>query len=115
MDNHWSSEAGLERLLLPSVLLLIVLIWFEFLRAQNLLGVFTLVGSVCGLLFSGRLALILQVEPDWLLEVALDRAALILALESVKHLNIDFGSVESTISMVEGPRLAIAVERGFEL
>lgn len=115
MDDHRSAEARLKGLLLPCVFLLVVLIRLELLRRKILLGVFALVRGVSSLFFSGRLALVLKVEPDGLLEVTLDGAALVLAFESIVDLDVDFGSVEGAIAMVEGPRLAVAVQSCLKL
>jgi hypothetical protein len=54
--------------------------------------------------------LVLQIEADGLLEVNLNRAALVFSLERIVHLNVDLGSVESAIAVVVCPWLSNTVE-----
>lgn len=89
---------------MPSVFLSVVFIGREHLRSQlDLFALFVLVSSYCRLLLSSSLALILQVEANGLLEIYLNSTALVWPLQGIVDLTVDLGSVESTISMVEGP------------
>ena len=111
MDDDRSAEAGLQLLLLPGVFLSIVLIGWENLRGKlGLLALLSFLGGNLSLFFSSVLGLILQVEADGLLEVDLDGAALIWSLEGVVDLTIDLGSVERTITVIEGPGHTTGVE-----
>ena len=105
MHNDWPAEARLELLFLPGVLLSVILIGWEDLRVELCLLLVCL-GPFLGyssLLLCRGLALILQVEANRLLEVDLDRSALVLPLQGIVDLAIDFGSVEGAITMVERP------------
>ena len=111
MDDDRSAEAGLQLLLLPGVFLSIVLIGWEDLRGKlGLLALLSFLGGNLSLFFSSVLGLILQVEADGLLEVDLDGATLVWSLEGVVDLTIDLGSVERTITVIEGPGHATGVE-----
>jgi hypothetical protein len=62
-----------------------------------------------GLLLSSAFCLVLQIKPDWLLEVALHGTALVLASEGIEDFNVDLGPVERAVAMVEGPRFSVLV------
>ena len=66
------------------------------------------------LLLSTAFSLVLQIEADWQLEVTLDRAALVLALEAVVYLDVDLGTVEGAVSLIDRPGVAKLVESRFE-
>ena len=102
MHNDRSLETGLKSVLVPSVVLVVHVVLLENLVGKFRLLLILLIVSV-GLLFSSILSLVLQVESDGLLEIALDGTALMLSLKSIAYLNIDLGSVESAITVVESP------------
>ena len=105
MDHDRATESRLERLFFPGVLHVVVFIRREILRSElffNRLAVFSLIMYV-HLLVSGAFRLVLQVESDGLLEVNLDGAALVLAVERIVHLHVNLWSVEGSITMVKGP------------
>ena len=97
---------------MPRVLLLIILVWREGLtgKLRLLSRIILLLLAIGFLLLSGSLRLVLQVEADGLLEVTLDRTALMSLLERAQHLNVNLGAVEGTITMVVGPWLAEVVK-----
>ena len=106
VNDHWSTETRLKRHFVPRVLLGIMLIRRELLRCKRLLHLFVFIGSIGSLLLSSIFMLILQVEPNRLLEVNLDSSALVLSLQSIKDLNVDLWAIECTITVVIGPRSA---------
>ena len=110
MDDHRSTEAGFQGHLMPSILLRIMLIGRELLRTKNLLHLFVLVGSINSLLLCSVLVLVLQVEPDRLLEVNLDGSALVLSFQGIVHLDVDLGAIESAITVIECPRFSTFVQ-----
>lgn len=112
MNDNRSTEARLECLFVPRVLLLIILVWREGLtgKLRLLSRIILLLLAIGFLLLSGSLRLVLQVEADGLLEVTLDRTALMSLLERAQHLNVNLGAVEGTITMVVGPWLAEVVK-----
>ena len=55
------------------------------------------------LLFGSALRLVLQVEAERLLEVHLDGSALVLAFERIIDLHVNLRSIESSITVIEGP------------
>ena len=56
----------------------------------------------------------MQVEANRLLEVDLDRSALILSLQCIVDLAVDFGSVEGAIAMVESPGQSRVIQSQFK-
>ena len=91
---------------MPSELMFIVLVGRERLRSKNLLGLLLLQLSYVSLFFCRILALVLQVETNWELEVALDSTALVRSLKCVKHLDVNFWPVEGSIAGVDSPGLS---------
>lgn len=49
--------------------------------------------------------IVLELEVDRQLEVQLNRSALVLALQSIRHHDVDFGAVECTVACVDSPGL----------
>lgn len=62
------------------------------------------------LLFCCALCLVLQVKPNWQLEVALHCAALVLSAQSVVYLDVDLRAVESAVACVDRPGSAELVQ-----
>lgn len=56
----------------------------------------------------------MQVEANRLLEVDLDRSALVLPSQGIVDLAIDFGSVEGAIAMVERPGQSRVIQSQFK-
>ena len=54
--------------------------------------------------------LILEVEPDWELEITLDCTALMLSLHAIKDLDVDLWSIEGTTTLVHFPWLSKVVQ-----
>ena len=105
MDHDRATESRLERLFFPGVLHVVVFIRREILRSElffSRLAFFSLIMYV-HLLVGGAFRLVLQVESDGLLEVNLDGAALVLAVERIIHLHIDLWSIKGSITMIKGP------------
>lgn len=121
MQDDRASEAGLELLLVPRVVLTVVFIRQEFLGRKDRCGVLDallllapLGRCVLRLLLRRGLTLVLQVEAYRQLEVDLQGAALVLPFERVVNLDIDFGPIESAVTVVERPRLAEPIQRVFK-
>lgn len=90
--------------------MLVVLITREELRGKLRLLDLVLVGSILCLLLSGIFSLVLKVETNGGVEVDLDGTALVLSLKSIVDLDVNLGSIEGTISLVDGPGFAVVVE-----
>lgn len=110
VNDHWSTETGLERHFMPRVLLGIVLIRRELLRSESWFHLFVFIGGISGLLFSGIFMLVLQIKSNRLLEIDLDSSALVLSLQSVIDLNVDLWPIECTITVIVGPGSAKFVQ-----
>lgn len=110
MNHNGSTETWLERHLLPGPVVLVVLITREELRGKLRLLDLVLVGSILCLLLSGIFSLVLKVETNGGVEVDLDGTALVLSLKSIVDLDVNLGSIEGTISLVDGPGFAVVVE-----
>ena len=103
VDDNRATEARLERHLVPREGTSIVLIGREFLRGHLLLGLCdVLEGS---LLFCSVFMLILEVKAEGLLEVDLNGTALVLSAQRIVDLDIDLGTIEGAITVVESPGL----------
>ncbi len=59
--------------------------------------------------------LVAEIESNRQLEVQLDGSALVAASQSVEEDDIDFGAVEGTVTLVEGPLQTTLVQTVFEL
>lgn len=103
MDDHWASETGLETLFLPNVVIFVHFVLNEDLLCKLLLYLALLLIVGMSLLVSSVLSLVLQVESNRLLEIALNGTTLMMSAQSVVDLDVDLGTVEGTISVVEGP------------
>jgi len=57
--------------------------------------------------------LVLQIKPDWKLEIKLYRAALVWSLEGIVDLDVDLRPIESSIARVQLPWLSKLVESLF--
>lgn len=103
VDDNRATEARLERHLVPREGTSIVLIGGEFLRGHLLLGL----GDVLegSLLFCSVFMLILEVKAEGLLEVDLNGTALVLSAQRIVDLDIDLGTIEGSITVVESPGL----------
>ena len=106
MNNNWPSETLPEWLLFPGVLLFVKRVRWEHLFTE--LFLLNLYSGL--LLFGGSLALVLQVESDWQLEVELNCAALMASSKGIIDLDINLGSIESTLSLIEFPWLSIGIQ-----
>jgi len=101
VNDDWAFETWLKRHLSPCEFLGVVIVRLEHLRVKLLLFLRLVLEGF--LFLSSSLTLILKVETNRLLEIDLNSTALVLSLKSIVDLNIDLGSVESTITMVESP------------
>ena len=114
MHDDGSLEARLERVLRPNKVLVVHVVSLENLLLKLLLEVAFLQLLGVKLLLGTAFSLVLQIEADWQLEVTLDRAALVLALEAVVYLDVDLGTVEGAVSLIDRPGVAKLVESRFE-
>lgn len=111
MNNDRAAETGLESVLLPHELIFVILVRKELLRVElHFAFLLVLVGGVGGLFLGSAFGLILQVEADGLLEINLDGTTLVLSLKGVVNLHVDLGTVESTVTVIESPRLSEGVK-----
>jgi len=103
VDNDGAFETRLEGMLVPGEIFVVHVILLENLFWQfNFILILSLIVSV-SLLFCGILSLVLQIESDGLLEIAMNGTALVLTFEGIHHLDVDLGSVERTVTVVESP------------
>jgi len=100
VHNDWSAETRLKDLLLPLEVVFVHLVSLKDLAAELLVGNLIFVRFNVSLLFSGVSGLVLEVEPDGQLEIALHSSALVSTLESVIDLDINLRTVEGTITGV---------------
>ena len=114
MHNDGPFESRLEGVLLPSVVFVVHLVSLEDLLVLLQLSHLLLVLRSMGLHFGGTFRLVLKVEADRQLEVALNGSALVRPLQRVKDLDVDLGAVEGAISVVEFPGLAELVQCFFK-
>ncbi len=112
MDDDRALKAWFESVLVPCEVFIIHIVRFEHLLRKFLL--FLLLVMHFSLLLCRTFCLVLKIESNWLLEVTLHSAALMLSPQSIEDLNIDFRSIESSISMVKGPRSSKFVECFFQ-
>ena len=104
--DNWSSETLLQRLFLPGPVVFGVLIGLEKLLVKLLLGLFL----ASRLLLSSSLALVLQIESDWKLEVTLNGSALMSTVHGIEKFDIDLWSVERAIAWIDGVWLSVLIE-----
>ena len=114
MDDDGAAEARFEAVFNPSELLFVPLVRLVDLFSGHLLLLLFVVLSRVLLLFGCALGLVLHVEADGQVEIALNGTALVLALECVEDLDVDFGAVESTITCVDSPGTTETVQRSFK-
>jgi hypothetical protein len=73
---------------------------FDFFRSQFDFFLFLFL-LLFGLFFFNFLGSELEVESDWKLEIELASTALMLSAESIEELEINFGAIKSSISLVD--------------
>ena len=101
VDHDWSCKALLDGLLLPGIGMIVIFISWEDLGFKDLfLFIF----------FNILVSLILEVEPDWQVEIKLDGTTLVMSLKSIEYLDINLWSIESTISWVLFPWFSRSIQ-----
>mmetsp|Transcript_86686 Transcript_86686/g.169604 ORF Transcript_86686/g.169604 Transcript_86686/m.169604 type:complete len:415 (-) Transcript_86686:1412-2656(-) len=106
MDDDGTLEACLQLALTPNHLALRVLLHCALEFGLVLVG---------GRLVVDALPSVLQVEPDGVVEVQLDGAALVLSLHGVCQPDVDLRPVKRAVARVQRPLLAGLVQGGLEL
>jgi hypothetical protein len=103
MHHNGATESRLEWMLNPGPVLVGHIVSLENLFLVVFLGDFCLVFCSMLLFLGCGLRLILQVKSDRKLEIKLNGTALVGTFQSIKHLDVNFGTVESTITNIEFP------------
>mmetsp|Transcript_87591 Transcript_87591/g.194821 ORF Transcript_87591/g.194821 Transcript_87591/m.194821 type:complete len:432 (-) Transcript_87591:1520-2815(-) len=106
VDDDWPLEALLELALPPNHLALVILLHFANELRLIILLLSTLLTSF---------ATELQIEPDRIVEIKLDRPTLKLPLHGILQPDVNFGAIEGAIAWVQGPLDAGLVQCGFQL
>mmetsp|Transcript_85749 Transcript_85749/g.275706 ORF Transcript_85749/g.275706 Transcript_85749/m.275706 type:complete len:247 (-) Transcript_85749:1214-1954(-) len=109
MDDDRTLEAILELALFPDNHALLVLL------LGSLEVALVLVLLLALHLLIVPLPAVLQIEPDGVVKVELDGAALMLALHGIRKPDVDLGTIEGTITRIQGPLPAGLVQGGLEL
>lgn len=117
MDNNWSLESILQRVLFPLEFFLVIIVLVVYFVTHHCLLLLSGVSGGSGGFFRLIFVLVsfeLEVETNRQLEIQLDGSALVGSLQRVVDFNIDFRTVESTITWVKFPGLSILIECLFE-
>jgi len=115
VNDNWAFEARFEGLLLPDELFIVHIVGFKNLAAKLvIMSLLFFEFRSMSLFISSSLCLVLQVEANWELEIALDSTALVGSLHSIENFDVDLWTIESAISSVDLPWFSAFVKSIFK-